>query len=98
MRRLLRSHGFTVAPSRIQLHGQNGPLTDIDLLAFKDGIFFVLQLKYLPERTTYHERWKAEQTLTEGIRQCLGTQSELARRPALLKMALPNISSASASA
>jgi len=52
---------------RVQVNHQE--LTDIDLVAFKDGLLFLGQCKIVIEPDTVYDTWKAEGKLAEAARQ-----------------------------
>lgn len=81
LRALLALGGFHVHDGRVILHEDGRQITDLDVLAYKDGIVFVIQAKCIAEPDSSHALWKARQQINNGIRQCLAARAFLRRRP-----------------
>lgn len=71
VRRLLADAGFLVLPHAVTLSSEGKAVTDVDALAYKDGLVVVCQAKHVIEPDSHHARWKAQHEITNGVRQCL---------------------------
>jgi hypothetical protein len=80
IRSLMVAGGFVVAPGRVVLESEGNQVTDVDVLAYKDGVVFVMQAKCLPEPDSTHSLWKAREQIDAGIRQCLMARAHLSGR------------------
>lgn len=68
-RDILKKYNWRVVEKSIKIRESKRIITDIDLLAFKDGILMVGQLKYANCGRTPYNIWKARQTLEQAQQQ-----------------------------
>lgn len=84
VRNLFALAKFWIAPGRVVLGDDGQQVTDLDVLAYKDGVVFVVQAKCIPEPDSVHAVWKAREHVDGGVRQCLTARSYLQKRHQLL--------------
>jgi hypothetical protein len=77
VRSLFVKAGFRVATGRVLLRNQGRPVTDVDVLAYKDGLLFLVQAKCLVEPDSVHSLWKAQHHIDAAVRQCLVGRAHL---------------------
>jgi hypothetical protein len=90
IRDLYQTAGFLVAPSRVTLRSRGETVTDVEVLAYKDGITFATQTKCLPEPDSIYALWKTQQHVDTAIRQCLLARSFLRDHPDAIPSAFGN--------
>lgn len=80
IRTLFAQGKFWVSPGRVVLGDDGQQITDLDVLAYKDGVAFIVQAKCIPEPDSVHAVWKARDHIDGGVRQCLAARSYLQKR------------------
>lgn len=91
VRDIMRDAGCVVAESSVKLRERGRELTDIDVLAIKDGVVFLIQAKYMAEPDSYHARWKCAEQVSSGVRQCLLAREFIASHPERLEGVFPGV-------
>jgi hypothetical protein len=81
VRRLLTDGMFEVRPGCVIIRADRRAITDIDILAYKNGVLIVCQAKHLVEPDSHHARWKARQEVRRGIRQCIQARNYFREDP-----------------
>jgi hypothetical protein len=81
IRSLFIRAGCEVVDHPVKVEEGGKIITDVDVLAFKDGVTFIVQAKHIIEPNSHHSVWKAQQEIYKGVKQCLAVRSFFQREP-----------------
>ncbi|HEX3131198.1 MAG TPA: hypothetical protein VH394_27935, partial [Thermoanaerobaculia bacterium] len=94
IRSLLADAGFDVLGHSAKVTENGRLVTDIDILAFKDGVVVVVQAKHIVEPDSHHAAWKAAKEIAKGVRQCVVARRALRNEPNQLLKWFPDVRTA----
>ena len=81
---MLGKTGWKVKPSSIKIKGENQTKTDIDLIAYNQGLVIIGQIKFANSGRTRYDIWKAKQTINKAVAQINLSMSKFSEDPNLL--------------
>lgn len=84
VRSMLGKTGWKVKPSSIKIKGENQTKTDIDLIAYNQGLVIIGQIKFANSGRTRYDIWKAKQTINKAVAQINLSMSKFSEDPNLL--------------
>lgn len=85
----LDKYGWTILGRGIKVRRNKKILTDVDILAVKQDLLLVIQVKaILGEGVSTYEQWKAKEIIIKGTEQALIAETELSSDSVLLKSIL----------
>jgi Holliday junction resolvase-like predicted endonuclease len=83
--RILAKFGWCIVGRNINIRSGQNTITDIDILALKDGLLLVIQFKALGiAADTVYEHWLARSKITRGVEQAKLAADEMGRNVKLL--------------
>jgi hypothetical protein len=85
----LKSFGWKILGCGNKIRNENQILTDVDILAFKNGLLLIIQVKAIAAGgANIYEHWKARNTIVEGTKQASTADREIKINTTLLNYLL----------